>query len=348
MTNQHQPAAPPHCGAAVVSEARALEWAIRLGAKSWVSARPNPPVGCVVLTRSGKCVGYGRHTSPGEPHAEVVALQMAGSQSKDSTVVVTLEPCNHHGRTPPCTERILKSGVRRVVYATKDPNPAAEGGSDFLKHHGIDVEHVPHRLADRLNAPHVTWSMKSRPHVIAKWAQSPEGNMCPPPTHGQWISSVRSRMEVHRIRGRVDAVLTGMGSVIADDCLLSPRNHKRRQTPLIAVASRSRSLPPTARVLENPSVELITEGNPLDQLKALQRLGAHVVLLEAGPRLLHAYWKANLIDEAWIFVGPKPMPDGTGRSPVPSPEKRLRGHPKGFTMDLGPDRLYQIPIESKG
>ena len=325
-----------------------MDWAVRLGARSWVSARPNPPVGCVVLTPSGACAGQGRHRRPGDPHAEVVALQMAGDRAKGSTLVVTLEPCNHQGRTPPCTERILEAGVRRVVYATGDPNPTAEGGASFLLKHGIDVAHSPHPNADRLNAPHVTWSLKSRPHVIAKWAQSVDGNMCPPPAHDRWISGPQSRSEVHRLRGRVDAVLTGMGTLIADDCRLNPRRHPPRQAPLVAVASRSRDLPPNAKILENERVELIAEESPQAQLAALHKMGAHVVLLEAGPTLLHEYWNAKAIDEAWIFVGPDRMPDGTGPSPVHSPMGMLENLPNGSIIELGRDRLYRLPIESRG
>ena len=117
MPNEDPNAAPRSCGAAFVSESMAMDRAVRLGARSLVSARPNPPVGCVVLSESGQSIGEGRHIQPGKPHAEVIALDQAGRQANNSTLVVTLEPCNHHGRTSPCTERILKAGVRRVVYA---------------------------------------------------------------------------------------------------------------------------------------------------------------------------------------------------------------------------------------
>ncbi|RPG09181.1 MAG: bifunctional diaminohydroxyphosphoribosylaminopyrimidine deaminase/5-amino-6-(5-phosphoribosylamino)uracil reductase RibD [Phycisphaera sp. TMED24] len=346
MPKEDKAAAPHSRGVAFVSEEAAMDRAVRLGARSWVSARPNPPVGCVVLDENGQAVGEGRHIRPGEPHAEVVALNQAGSRAPKSTLVVTLEPCNHHGRTPPCSERILKSGVRRVVYATKDSNPTAEGGATFLRHHGVDVQHTPHEGADRLNAPHLTWCGKGRPHVIAKWAQTQEGHMCPPPNHDRWITGIASRREVHRLRGRVDAILTGLGTVRADDCRLDPRLYPRRQTPLVAVASRNESIPRDTNIRKNAKLTRLTSPTPEEQLSSLAQLGVQVVLLEAGPTLLHAYWQAGLVDEAWVFVGPVGMPNGSGKSPIPDPKERLRLHAQGSATSFGPDHLYRLPIES--
>ena len=344
MTNEDSNAAPRSCGAAFVSESVAMDRAVRLGARSLVSARPNPPVGCVVLSESGHSIGEGRHIQPGLPHAEVIALDQAGQRANNSTLVVTLEPCNHHGRTPPCTERILKAGVRRVVYATKDSNPAAEGGAIFLQKNGVDVMHMPHLDADRLNAPHLTWSNHSRPHVIAKWAQTAEGYMCPPPEQSRWITGIASRTEVHRLRGRVDAILTGVGTVKADDCRLDPRLHRPRQMPLVAVACRSGTIPQSARIHKNRHMVQLAAPTPEEQLATLAGKGVQVVMLEAGPTLLHAYWQSGLIDEAWVFVGPMSMPDGSGKSPIPEPQERLSLHPQGSTMSFGPDRLYRLPI----
>ena len=346
MSNEDPTAAPRSCGAAFVSEAVAMDRAVRLGARSLVSARPNPPVGCVVLSESGQSIGEGRHIQPGRPHAEVIALDHAGGRANKSTLVVTLEPCNHHGRTPPCTERILKAGVRRVVYATNDSNPAAEGGAIFLQKHGVDVIHMPHSGADRLNAPHLTWSRKSRPYVIAKWAQTPEGYMCPPPDQDRWITSIASRTEVHRLRGRVDAILTGVGTVKADDCRLDPRLYRPRQIPLVAVASRSGSIPQKANIHKNMGIIHLEAPTPAEQLSALAGNGVQVVLLEAGPTLLHAYWQSGLIDEAWVFVGPMSMAGGSGKSPITDPKERVSLHPQGATMSFGPDQLYRLPIEA--
>ena len=347
MQNEDPNAAPPTCGAAFVSEAVAMDRAVRLGARSMVSARPNPPVGCVVLSEAGESVGEGRHVQPGHPHAETVALNQAGDRARRGTLVVTLEPCSHHGRTPPCTERILNAGVQKVVYATKDSNPAAEGGAIFLQRHGIDVMHKSHPYADRLNAPHLTWSTKSRPHVIAKWAQSQEGFMCPPTGQDRWITSIASRAEVHRLRGRVDAILTGVGTVKSDDCRLDARLYAPRQIPLVAVASRSGSIPVEANIQKNANFLQLTAQTPEDQLAALAEKHVQVVLLEAGPTLLHAYWQAGLIDEAWVFVGPKLMPNGTGKSPILNPNERLSLQPQGSTTNFGPDRLYRLPIQAK-
>ena len=346
MPSEDQPAAPPSCGAACISEDLAMDRAVRLGARSWVSARPNPPVGCVVLSDTGQVAGEGRHVRPGQPHAEVVALKQAGDLAKKGVLIVTLEPCNHHGRTPPCAQRIVDAGVRRVVYATEDANPVAEGGAAFLRRKGIDVEHSPHPDANRLNAPHLTWSTKSRPHVIAKWAQTQDGYMCPPPNIDRWITGRESRAEVHRLRGRVDAVLTGLGTVQSDDCRLNPRLYPPRQSPLIAVASRSGPIPPEARVHLNEKVTRLASQNPKEQLSQLAQMGVQVLLLEAGPTLLQAYWQAGLIDEAWVFVGPMLMPSGSGNSPIPDPKSWITKHPQGAAMSFGPDRLYRLPFES--
>ncbi|MEO1372328.1 MAG: bifunctional diaminohydroxyphosphoribosylaminopyrimidine deaminase/5-amino-6-(5-phosphoribosylamino)uracil reductase RibD [Planctomycetota bacterium] len=346
MPNQDQNTAPPLCGAAFLSESFAMNRAIRLGARSWVSARPNPPVGCVVLSDAGQVVGEGRHICPGQPHAEAAALAQAGDRAKKGTLIVTLEPCNHQGRTPPCTQRILDAGVGRVVFATADTNPIAEGGAAFLRRHGIDVEHCPHPDASRLNAPHLTWTTKSRPHVIAKWAQTQDGHMCPPSNLDRWITGLESRTEVHRLRGRVDAVLTGLGTVRSDDCRLNPRLYPPRQNPLVAVASRSEPIPPEASVHANKRVARISSPTPKGQLDELKQMGVQVVLLEAGPTLLHAYWQAGLVDEAWVFVGPVSGPNGSGTSPIPNPQDWITKHPQGATTSFGPDRLYRLPLES--
>ena len=346
VSNRQQQAAPQTRGAAVVSESEAMSRAVRLAARSFVSARPNPPVGCVVLSKMGHAVGEGRHLRPGQPHAEPVALAQAGADAKGGTLVVTLEPCNHFGRTPPCTQRILESGIARVVYASSDRNPEAEGGSDFLRRNGVEVAHAPHPHATRLNAPHLTRSSKGRPHVIAKWAQCADGNMCPPAGKNPWISSVKSRREVHRLRGRVDAVLTGIGTVLADDCRLDPRDYPRRQTPLVAVASRKHPVPPQAKILSNQNLLTLQEAHPRDQLKTLGQQGVSVVLLEAGPTLLHAYWTSRLIDEAWIFLAPEPLPGAHGQSPVPNPQQKLDEESKRSTVHFGPDRLIRLYPES--
>ena len=344
MPNDDPKAAPRSCGAAFVSEAVAMDRAVRLGARSLVSARPNPPVGCVMLSESGHTVGEGRHIQPGKAHAEVIALEQAGQRANNGTLVVTLEPCNHHGRTPPCTERILNAGVRRVVYGTKDSNPVAEGGAIFLQNRGVEVAHMPHLGADRLNAPHLTWSRKSRPYVIAKWAQTQDGHMCPPPHQDRWITGIAARTEVHRLRGRVDAIVTGMGTVKADDCRLDPRLYHPRKIPLVAVASRNASIPREANIHKNRKVIQLSAPEPEQQLGKLAELGAQVVLLEAGPTLLHEYWQAQLVDEAWIFVGPASMPNASGKSPVGNPKELLNSRAQGSIASFGRDLLYRMQI----
>ena len=168
--------------------------------------------------------------------------------------------------------------------------------------------------------------------------------MCPPPNHGRWITGIASRTEVHRLRGRVDAVLTGVGTVKADDCRLDPRLYAPRQIPLVAVASRSGPIPQSASIHKNTNLVQLAAPTPAEQLATLSEMDIQVVLLEAGPTLLHKYWQSGLIDEAWVFVGPVSMPDGSGKSPIPNPKERLSLHPQGSTMSFGADQLYRLPI----
>ena len=153
----------------------------------------------------------------------------------------------------------------------------------------------------------------------------------------------RLRTEVHRLRGRVDAVLTGVGTVKADDCRLDPRLYRPRQIPMVAVASRSGPIPQSASIQNNTNNIHLTGSTPAEQLAALAKMSIQVVLLEAGPTLLHAYWQSGLIDEAWVFVGPVSMPNGSGKSPIPNPRRRS-AFTLGSTMSFGPDRLYRLPI----
>lgn len=225
-----------------------MERALLVAERGRGRATPNPHVGAVVA-RDGVVVGQGVHVRAGGPHAEVVALEAAAEQARGATLYVTLEPCSHRGRTGPCTERIVAAGVRRVVVATRDPNPLVAGrGVAFLRDHGVDVtEEVGREEAERLHAPFLTWITKHRPLVIIKTAQSSDGFVGTPGGRLRITGPVADRF-FHRQRAEVDAIGVGSETVLADDPLLTPRG-AYRDRPLTRVIFDWRGrIPPTARV----------------------------------------------------------------------------------------------------
>ncbi len=189
-------------------------------------------VGCVILDSQGAVAGEGYHARCGGPHAEVEALRRAGARARGGTAVVTLEPCNHTGRTGPCSVALKKAGVARVVYACTDPAVPAAGGAEALRAAGVEVLQVPCEAAARVTAPFLHRVRTGLPWVTAKWAQSADALLVPPPGQDRWISGLRSRAKVHGERGRVDVVLTGMGTVLADDPLLTARCQRPLRQPL--------------------------------------------------------------------------------------------------------------------
>src|SRR5438270_8461490 len=210
---------------------------------------PNPLVGAVVV-RDGRVVGEGWHQRYGGPHAEVHALAAAGEAARGATLYVTLDPCCHHGKTPPCTDAVLRAGIRRVVAAMSDPFPQVAGrGAVLLRAAGLIVEcGLGEAEARRLNAPYLKLLATGRPYVHAKWAMSLDGKIATSTGDSQWISSDESRRRVHALRGRMDAIIIGSGTARNDDPLLTVRPPGPR-TPTRIVLSSSGSLSPTSRLL---------------------------------------------------------------------------------------------------
>lgn len=212
---------------AVRDESAALRLAARLGARGFGRVEPNPMVGCVVRAPDGRIIGMGHHARFAGAHAEVEALRSCERQGEDprgATVFVTLEPCAHHGKTPPCAEALIEAGVARVVVARRDPHTAAQGGAARLREAGVEVvftDACPE--ATRLSDPFVKRVETGLPWVVAKWAQTIDGRVATRSGASQWISGERSRRWVHLLRGRVDAVVTGVGTVLADDPRLTAR-----------------------------------------------------------------------------------------------------------------------------
>ena len=262
-----------------------MKLALRLASRGagWVS--PNPMVGAV-LVKDGRVVGRGYHRRAGLPHAEVEAIQDAGELARGADLYVTLEPCNHHGKTPPCTLAILAAGVRRVWIATPDPNPRVTGGgAEFLAAHGVAVELG--LLADearRLNEAWLHWVRTGRPWVIAKAACSLDGRIATATGESQWLTGERARAFGHRLRHRLDAILVGIGTILADNPQLTTRLPQGRgRDPLRIVLDSRLRLPLTARLLrlESRATTLVActkQANP-DAIRALEDQGAQVAVL---------------------------------------------------------------------
>jgi diaminohydroxyphosphoribosylaminopyrimidine deaminase/5-amino-6-(5-phosphoribosylamino)uracil reductase len=316
-----------------------LAMAARLALRGRGGAEPNPMVGCVIVSRAGEIVGWGYHRRCGGPHAEIEALRRAATQSAGATAYVTLEPCNHTGRTGPCSEALIEARVGRVVYARADPGVPAGGGAERLRAAGIDVE-LSTACVDAIavSDPYVHRMRNGLPWITAKWAQTADGRIATASGESQWISNAASRVLVHRRRGHSDAVLTGIGSVLADDPMLTPRGVRRRRMPKRVVFDPGLDLPASCRLAtttdEAPTV-VLCGGREMEQkarhaktlrsagvelvgvpragcelsleagLRALvERYETTTVLVEAGPGLLGQLFSQRLVNVAWIFVAP--------------------------------------------
>lgn len=288
----------------------AMRRALQLAATSGFVKGPNPRVGCVLLAETGAVAGEGWHRGAGHPHAEVAAIADAGPRAHGSTAVVTLEPCNHTGRTDPCVDALIAAGVRRVVWASTDPNPAAAGGGERLRAAGIDT--VPGLLAadaDELNRTWVFAHRSGRPFVTWKFAGSLDGRSAAADGSSRWISSAAARADAHRLRARAGAVLAGTGSVLTDDAQLAARGDdgeplRYRDQPLRVVIGH-RQLPAGARVRDTAAPTLhIPTHDPVEVLATLYARGVHDVLVEGGPTVAAAFWRAGLVDEIVAYLAP--------------------------------------------
>lgn len=322
---------------------RALELARR--GEGYVE--PNPMVGAVVVDEHLNLLGEGWHESFGGPHAEVQALHAAGERARGGTLYVTLEPCCHFGKTPPCTRAVIAAGIARVVIACRDPFPQVAGqGIAELTQAGIEVEvGLLAADAERLLAPFLRLTTTGRPYVIAKWAMTADGKIASSTGQSQWISNEVSREVVHRLRGRMDAIIIGVGTAIADDPLLTARPSGPR-TPIRIVLDSQARLPIDSQLLRTaadvPVMVATTAAAPAVRQTALQTAGAEVlilpaapsgqaglvellaelgrrrltnVLVEGGSAVLGSCLDRQVIDEAHVFMAPRLL----GGSGAPSP-----------------------------
>lgn len=315
--------------------------ALHLAERGLLTTDPNPRVGCV-LVKADEVVGEGWHERAGGPHAEIHALQQAGARAAGATAYVTLEPCCHHGRTPPCTEALIAAGVTRVVAAMQDPNPQVAGkGLAVLRQAGIDTcSGVLGAASEQLNAGFVMRMRHGRPLVRCKLAMSIDGRTAMASGESQWITGTAARRDVHRLRARSSAIMTGVETVLADDPSLTARpgdaaEDAIRQPVRVVLDSQLRT-PPEARLLGMPGntllltavtdagkkarlqrtgVEIVTlplQGQRLDLSAVLHYLGTvgmNEVHLEAGATLSGALLQAGLIDELVIYMAPHLMGD---------------------------------------
>ena len=302
------------------AEQAAMTRALALAASPGVPPGPNPRVGCVLLAQDGTTVAEGFHRGAGAPHAEADALARAGSAARGTTAVVTLEPCNHTGRTGPCARALADAGVARVVYAQADTNPVATGGADALRAAGVDVEGG--LLAGQARALNREWTFaveSGRPFVTWKFAATLDGRSAAADGTSRWVSSAPARRDTHRLRALCDAILVGTGTVLVDDPQLTvrddeDRNLPRGRQPLRAVMGL-RDVPAGRRVLDDAAeTVLLRTRDPQQALAALRERDRQHVFLEGGPTLAGAFLRGGLVDEVVTYVAPMLL--GAGRNAV--------------------------------
>lgn len=285
----------------------AMRLAIGQGDQVKGGTYPNPPVGAVILDRDGDIAGVGGTQPVGGPHAEVIALRRAGERARGGTAFVTLEPCNHHGRTPPCVDALIAAGLASVVYAVKDPNPVAAQGAARLSAAGVEVRSGT--LADEVAGGALReWLHKQRtgkPHVTWKYATSVDGRSAAADGSSQWITSEAARADVHRKRAVVDAIVVGTGTVFVDDPALTarlPDGSLADRQPLRVVVGM-REISSDARVLNDDSRTMVIRTR--DPLEVIAAMADRVdVLVEGGPTLAGAFLRAGVVDRIVAYVAP--------------------------------------------
>ncbi|HEU4424563.1 MAG TPA: bifunctional diaminohydroxyphosphoribosylaminopyrimidine deaminase/5-amino-6-(5-phosphoribosylamino)uracil reductase RibD [Pilimelia sp.] len=304
----------------------AMRRAVALASRGLGTTSPNPVVGCVLLDSAGGLVGEGFHAYAGGPHAEIVALAQAGERARGGTALVTLEPCNHTGRTGPCTDALIRAGVARVIYAVPDPSPVAGGGARQLVAAGIEV--VSGVGAEEAEAGNIAWLTAVRrgwPYIIWKYAATLDGRSAAADGTSMWITSEAARMDVHALRVTVDAVIAGVGTVIADDPRLTARNLRDGslaiRQPLRVVVDSSGRTPAEARVRDGAAPTWVATAAAVGAgpdgrvdlpalLTALFERGVRAALLEGGPTLAGSFLAAGLVDKVVGYVAPKVLGAG--------------------------------------
>lgn len=336
-----------------MDDAAYMREALALARQGRALASPNPMVGAVV-TRDGEIVGRGFHTYAGLRHAEIVALEQAGDRARGATVYISLEPCSHHGRTPPCADALIEAGVSRVVVAMEDPNPRVAGeGLNRLRAAGIEVSLLGEFSAEaaKLNEPFVHFMRTGRPLVTLKTAITLDGKISAPDDNRGWITSERARAHVQELRHDHDAILTGIGTVLADDCLLTDRTGRTRSRPLLRIVMDSQlRLPLDSKMARSAAGDVLvvtTSASSAERRRAMQARGVEVLvmdgpggradlasivrwlgekqylslMIEAGAKLNWTALESGCVDRIFFYYGPKilgglealPLAGGIGR-----------------------------------
>lgn len=315
-----------------------MELTIKLAEKGKGLTSPNPMVGCIIVKR-GRIVGKGFHKKAGTGHAEILALDEAGKKAINSTMYVNLEPCSHWGRTPPCTERIVESGVREVVIGMKDPNPLVDGFKE-LKFRGLKTKiGILEGEAKKLNEHYIKYMKAKRPFVIIKVAMSLDGKIATSSGNSKYMTSMEARTYVHQLRTEVDAVMVGLNTVLRDNPELTPRLVKGKDPIKIVVDSKLK-IPKNCNLMEDPTKLIIatTNKSSKSEIKKLQQKGINVVItkskdgmvdlrdltkqlgkheitsvmIEGGSQLNSSAIKAGIVDKILIFTAPKIIGNGLG------------------------------------
>ncbi len=312
-----------------------LNHACELAACGHGLVEPNPMVGCIIVDRDGTIVGSGFHKKLGEAHAEINALDDARTLARGATAYVTLEPCNHVGRTGPCAHALLDAGIAKVVIGHADPNPEASGGGKFLAEHGIEVIFEKHANSKQIIAPFLHRLQTGLPWVICKWAQTSDGYIETPEVESPWISCKASRQLVHKKRGCIDAIIVGVGTVVADNPSLTVRNATAHRTPLRVIVDPTLRIPRNATVLDGEIPTLIAHGKDatLPELKnravsflalpeedgvldlrplmeyLVKEYDATNVVVEGGRTLFEHVFNQHLAHELWVFTSQRKYGD---------------------------------------
>ncbi|MFC9244005.1 bifunctional diaminohydroxyphosphoribosylaminopyrimidine deaminase/5-amino-6-(5-phosphoribosylamino)uracil reductase RibD [Streptomyces sp. NPDC057136] len=355
----------------------AMRRAITLAARGLGSTSPNPVVGCVILDAAGAPAGEGFHQRAGGPHAEIHALRAAGGRARGGTAYVTLEPCNHTGRTGPCAQALAEAGVHRVVYAVGDPNPQATGGADTLRAAGIET--AQGLLADEAEAGNAAWLTSvrlGRPYVLWKYAATLDGRIAAADATSRWITSPEARADVHRLRAEADAVIVGSGTARTDDPQLGVRGIDGAHQPLrVVVDTGATAVRPGARVLDGTAPTLIAVAEDADTahlpeetvlrlprsvtgpgldiealLGALHARDIRSVLLEGGPTLAGAFVAAGMVDKVVGYLAPVLL----GAGPAALADAGISTISRALRLDvteterIGPDlRITAVPVPAR-
>ena len=322
-----------------------MEYAVMLAEEGRYSCSPNPMVGAVIIS-DGKVIGEGYHKKAGEPHAEINAITSAKEKTENSTLFVTLEPCSTHGRTPPCTEAIIKAGIKKVIIGAIDPNPKHSGQAvEILKNAGIEVEVINDQECENLNEKFNHFITAGIPFVHAKWAMTLDGKIATRTGSSKWISCSESRKSVHKLRAEYDAIMTGSGTILKDDPQLNVRLEGEWRQPVKIIIDSLCKTPADAKILRSGAKTIIACGQDASEVKIaeLESAGAKVikiatrenkkiilpelfeklvgenissVFVEGGSLLLGALFDNHLINKVSVFIAPKIIGGEKSLSPI--------------------------------